>query len=299
VGGNNTTNVGGLPRTNLFAVSLNVGLPTTWNPPTFRSTTVGAVNALALDGDSVVVGGNFVSINGQIRTNLAALAATGSGTVESWSPNPNNFITAIAVSSNTVYAGGLFTSIGSILRNRLAAVDRTTGDGILSWNQDVGVGAAARINALVQAPGVLYAGGQFTVIGGAFRTNAAAVRLDNGQAASWQPNCGAAVLTVAVGEGAVYLGGNFLSVGGKPHSYLAVFPNGTEIISSSVAVTAGQFGFQIRSGEATQIIVERSGNLAAWTAISTNPITGSLIPFSDPEPVGLPPRYYRLAVPLP
>jgi hypothetical protein len=102
-----------------------------------------------------------------------------------------------------------------------------------------------------------------------------------------------------VGEGAVYLGGNFLSVGGKPHSYLAVFPNGTEIISSSVAVTAGQFGFQIRSGEATQIIVERSGNLAAWTAISTNPITGSLIPFSDPEPVGLPPRYYRLAVPLP
>lgn len=298
VGGINTTNVGGLPRTNLFAVSLDDGLPASWNPPTFRSTTAGAVNTLALDGDSIIVGGDFAFINGQVRSNLAALAINGAPTVESWSPNPNNIITSLVVSSNTVYAGGTFTSIGSILRNRLAALDRTTGLGILSWNQDVS-GTGARINALLQAPGVLYSGGLFTIIGGTFRNNAASVRLSNGQAAIWQPNCGGAVRAIAAGEDAVFLGGDFTSVGGKPHSYFGVFPHAMEIIPTSLAITAGQFGFQIRSGESSPIIVERSSNLTTWTAISTNPVTGSLIPFTDPEPVGLNPRYYRAMSRLP
>lgn len=294
VGGTLTTNVGGLPRTNLFAVSLSDGQPTNWNPPTFRTSTAGAVNTIFYDGSSLVVGGDFTSMNGQTRTNLAAISAT-TTTVEPWNPNPNNIVTAAVATGNTVYVGGTFTSIGTILRNRLAAVDRTSGLGILGWSQDVS-GTGARINALWQSSVVLYAAGQFTVIGGGFRTNAASVRLSNGEASTWQPACNAAVRSIAVGDGAVCLGGDFTAVGGKPHSYLAVFPAGTEIIASSASMSAGQFGFQIRAAEGNQLVVERSSDLSNWTAISTNPVTGSLIPFTDPEPAGADHRFYRTAV---
>ena len=296
-GGNVITNVGGLPRTNLFAVSLANGQPTTWNPRAFRSSTVGSVNTVVIDGESIVVGGDFVSINGQTRTNLAAVSAS-TGDVESWSPNPNGSVTSVVVLSNTVYAGGTFTSIGSILRNRLAALDRTTGNGILAWSQDVS-GSGARINTLLQGNGVLYAGGQFTVIGGGFRTNATSVRISSGQATTWQPRCGAVVRAIAAGEGAVFVGGDFISVGGKPHSYFAVFPTGLEIVPTSVAANSSQFGFNIRASEGSQVVVERSGNFTSWIPVSTNPITGSLIPFSDPEPMVFEPRYYRTVVQLP
>jgi len=290
-GGINITNVGGLNRTNLFAVSLKNGQPVAWSPPTFRTASAGSVNTLVIDDDAILVGGDFVSVGGQIRTNLGAVAAD-SGTVEAWSPNPNNIVSALAVSSNTVYAGGTFTTIGSVLRNRIAAVDRMTGLGILTFNPDAS-GASPRVSSMVLGDAVLYTGGQFNVLGGAFRTNAAAARLSNGQAAGWQPHFGALTRSIAVGENTIFVGGDFLTVGGKPHSYFAAFDAGAEILRGSLAVASGQFGFQIRSGEGSQVIVERSSNLTTWTSISTNPVTGSVIPFVDPQPVGADARFYR------
>ncbi len=292
VGGINTTNVGGSTRTNLFAVNLGTGNPTAWNPATFRTATVGSVNALAIDRDTILAGGDFVSVGGQARTNLAAIGAN--GTVESWSPNPNNIVYAVAVSSNTVYAGGTFTTIGTVLRNRIAAVDRTTGLGILTWNPDAS-GTTPRVNTLAIEGPVVYVGGQFNIIGGTFRTNGAAILLSNGQAAAWQPRFGAMVRSLVVAEAGVFAGGDFLSVAGKPHSYFAVFTAGPEIILESLAVTAGHFGFQVRSGQGTQVVIQRTAGLETpnWIPISTNTVTGSPIVFSDPEFLSPDRRFYR------
>jgi trimeric autotransporter adhesin len=294
-GGINITNVSGEGRTNLFCVTLSSGTLTTWNPPASRAATAGSVNTLFVDGDSILAGGDFALVSGQNRTNLAAISSAGVGAVESWAPNPNGGVSNIVVSGNAVYVGGSFTSIGTVLRNRIGAVDRTTGLGILAWNPDAG-GTGARVSALALAGAVLYSGGQYTLTGGAFRTNAASLQVSNGQAGAWQPNVGGLVRCMAFKENAVFVGGDFLSVGGKPHSYFAVFDAAPQI--QSAALDSGQFQFQIRSSDGSSVIIERANNLTTpiWTAISTNPITGSPIPFIDPEPAGLNSRFYRTLI---
>jgi hypothetical protein len=290
VGAINTTNVGGFNRTNLFAVSLFSGATTAWNPPALRSATAGSVNSIFLSSNTVFVGGDFISIGGQNRTNVAAVDAD-FGTVQGWLPNANGVVAAVAVSSNVAFAGGLFSFIGGQTRSRIAAMDATSGAASL-WNGDAS-GTGAKVNGLALGSVSLYVGGQFGVLGGAFRTNLASLKQSNGQATAWNPICDAAVRTVVSAENAIFVGGDFTAVGGQTHPYFAVFSAQPQILLESVAINSGQFQFTIQSGEGSQLIVERSPNLTNWTAISTNPITGSPIPFTDPEPVGTQSRFYR------
>ena len=297
VGGINTTNVGAQPRTNLFAVQLANGQPTSWNPPVFRTSTAGAVSRLVVDGDSLVIGGDFSTVNGAFRTNLAALSMIDAA-VEAWSPNPNGGVSNLVVSGDVVYAGGAFSSIGSILRNRIAAVERGSGLGILSWNPDAGSVAATRVYALLRGTSALYVGGTFNGLGGAFRTNSGSVTLYDGglsgQAGSWNPRFGAAVRSMALGDNLLVTGGNFLSVGGSPISYLAAFDAAPGIVVSSMRTSPGAFQFDVRGGEATNIVVQRSiSDLSHWTSISTNSVTPTAIPINDADPSEVTPRFYR------
>jgi len=253
------------------------------------------VNSISISGSTVFVGGDFVSVGGQNRTNVAAVDAA-SGTVQGWLPNANNAVAAVAVSSNVAFAGGLFSFIGGQTRSRIAAVDTTTGAASL-WNGDAS-GASARVNGLALGGTSLYVGGQFGVLGGAFRTNLASLKQSNGQATAWNPICDAAVRTVLFAETAVFVGGDFTAVGGQTHPYFAVFSAQPLILPESIAINNGQFQLTIQSGEGFQLIVERSPDLTNWTGISTNPITGSPIPFTDPEPVGRQSRFYRARLSL-
>lgn len=87
------------------------------------------VYSLAVQGSSVFVGGNFSSVNGQPRQNLAELNAT-SGSLTSFAPAINDgnlditvIVRALEISNSKLYVGGQFQRIDGSLRSNLAAFD--------------------------------------------------------------------------------------------------------------------------------------------------------------------------------
>jgi len=96
------------------------GLATSWDPDvaTLPSTTFDSVT---LSGGAVLVGGSFVSVGGQNRSNIAAID-TSTAEATAWKPGADAPVTALAVSGETVYAGGQFSNVGGQARSGLAAV---------------------------------------------------------------------------------------------------------------------------------------------------------------------------------
>ena len=92
------------------------------------------VRALAAQDDGrILVGGQFDSINGVSRKNLARLNADGSVDA-TWSIGGiDGRITAIASHGDRVFIGGEFTHVAGQQRLFLAAIDRNTGE-LLAWN---------------------------------------------------------------------------------------------------------------------------------------------------------------------
>jgi len=83
----------------------------------------GTVNALAVVGNEVVVGGNFTSA-GEVSANRVARFNTQTNTWSSLGTGSSNGVDgrvdALAVVRNEVYVGGEFTSAGEVSANRVA-----------------------------------------------------------------------------------------------------------------------------------------------------------------------------------
>src|SRR5439155_5542547 len=72
----------------------------------------------------------------------------------------------------------------------------------------------------------LYAGGQFTLIGGQPRNNLAALNVSDGTATNFNPapngsDFGSSVFALAVSGSTIYAGGGFTFIGGQPRDYMA------------------------------------------------------------------------------
>jgi hypothetical protein len=249
--GGDFTAIGGQARTDLAAVSTGSGAVAGWNPaPNSAFTFTLTVNALALSGSTLYVGGVFSSIGGQSRGNLAALDATpsGSGGATGWNPSvsfanglSSPVVSALALSGSTLYVGGSFDTIGTnvLTRHNLAALDTASGSAAATWNPNVGDGsapAAGTVTALALSGAALYVGGDFQTVGGTFHPGLAAVAsapAGPGSAfAQWDPagaqsDLGAqapsspAVSTLAASGSTLYVGGNFTSIGGSVRSDVA------------------------------------------------------------------------------
>jgi hypothetical protein len=226
VGGEFTT-MGGQERSSLAAIDVATGSATDWNPTPspYRSNLHSTVCAIIVSNNTVYVGGEFNTIGGQERNNLAALNIT-TGEANSWSPNPNNSVKALAIMGNTLYAGGNFTFIGGQSRYRLAALDATTGQ-LSSWNpfaeDTVLYNRSDRIlvNTLSLLGENIFVGGNFTSIGGVCRNYLASLDATTGQPTSWNPNLNGIVKTLVLSNKKLYVGGSFTSIGGQSRSRLA------------------------------------------------------------------------------
>ncbi|MEW6304485.1 MAG: hypothetical protein AB1705_13490 [Verrucomicrobiota bacterium] len=97
---------------------------------------LGDVYALALDGNTLYVGGNFTLLGGQSRNCLGAVDTT-TGLATSWNPNPDSYVLSLALGDVTVYAGGVFNTIGGASRPNLAVLSKSTGLAS-SWNPMAG-----------------------------------------------------------------------------------------------------------------------------------------------------------------
>jgi FlgD Ig-like domain len=102
-------------------------------------------SALVVSGSILYVGGNFTSIGGHARNNIAALDVA-TGDVTTWHPNLQLGSTAqlgpyaaatLAVSGSTVYVGGFFTAVDGFPQSYFAALSNpTTPTAILAFHAE-------------------------------------------------------------------------------------------------------------------------------------------------------------------
>jgi hypothetical protein len=118
-----STGAGAVIRNHAAAIDLTTGQLLPWDPNVSNS-----VNAIAVDGGTVYLGGTFTSVGGAGRKNLAAVDATSGALLKSFkAPSLNGGVMAIAVSAGHVYAGGAFTTVGGAPRPYAAEFDATGG----------------------------------------------------------------------------------------------------------------------------------------------------------------------------
>ena len=181
--GGSFTNVNTSARTNIARLNSDGSLDTNFKPisvngGTYAPAIPGLVNALALDGQGrVLVGGDFVTLNGQVRTNLARLNPDGSldGTFNP-AAGTDYPVTSLAIQRDgKILLGGYFNTVNGVTNNFIA---RLSSDGILDATFNTGSGASDVVYAVALQPDdKVLIGGAFTEFNGT--GNAGIARLQN------------------------------------------------------------------------------------------------------------------------
>ena len=185
----------------------------------------GQVNAIAVGGSTVYVGGTFTTLEADCsggldvtRNHLAAFDEVSCPL--DWNPDVDNAVQSLAVSGGSVYAGGKFSTVGGSPRNHLAGISIAGGQ---PTNFDPNVNG--EVDALAASGTTLFAGGSFSQVNGTTtRLSAAAFEIGSGGAGEfgvgaatpWDPQVAGTVNALAVSGQNVYVGGNFASIGPCP-----------------------------------------------------------------------------------
>lgn len=246
------------------------------------------VHALAVGPDgSVYAGGNFTTAGGAPITAFAKWDGT------SWSQVGSGVtfrVHAIAISGSNIYVGGNIDSAGGNPAFGVAKWDGTAWSalGAGTLNTD----GVFNVRALTISGSDLYAGGGFTIAGGA-----TANRIAKWDGAQWStlgtgiganPGSAQAVVEgIAVVGNTVIAGGYFNTAGGNPAQGLATWSSGTwsafggtaplppvdAIAASGTDVyAAGRFSF----GEMSQSHGIAKWNGSTWSPVGTGVPTGSV-----------------------
>ena len=179
---------------------------------------VASVDAIALAGDRLYVGGHYNKIGGKSRMSLAALnAATGAVldttfNITDASDLPGDVFALEPGAGNTVYVGGDFDKAAGTARANLTRFNSNGtlfGDGLSAAQPD------GTVHALHLAGSFLYVGGEFTKLGPSNggklrRYNASLGTSDSG----WLPGPDNRVRDIDSGDGKIFFTGGFGQVAG-------------------------------------------------------------------------------------
>jgi uncharacterized delta-60 repeat protein len=223
VGGQFTT-IGGALRNRIARVDATTGAADLSFNPNASGPDPTTVFTIAVQADGkILVGGRFIAIGGEARTNIARLDATTGSADSTFNPITNGSVVSIALQADgRILVAGAFTNIAGQPRNRIARLNPDGSADSFDPNANASVLALA-----VQGDGHILVGGDFTNIGGQPRNRVA--RLDpDGSADSFDPNANAPVFSLAVqADGRVLVGGDFLNIGGVIRGRIArLTPNG-------------------------------------------------------------------------
>jgi len=232
--------IGGLPHENFGCVDVRTGAVLDWNLDT---NVEGWVYTLAIHDSTVFVGGFFSSLRAQPRSNLAAVDAT-TGAVRPWQANATASVWALLVRGDTLLVAGEFDAIAGGLRSMLAAIDINTAQLLPCDAHASGIYLdyipPPQVRALALVGDTLYVAGNFTHIGGQPRASVAALNITTGDALAWTPPSFGPqydgfppplLQVVAVGGGAVYVGGWFDTVGGESRPFVAALSKETGAVT--------------------------------------------------------------------
>ena len=213
--------IGGAARNGVASIDVSTGTVTSWNPDVTNAPNGSAnIDAIAVSGSTVYVGGTLTTVNGSIlRGGAAAFDAT-TGTATAWDPETvGGQVFALAASASTVYIGGSFSKVNTsvTVSGGLAAVDPTTGT-ITGWSAPLANGG---VYSLAVSGGDVYVGGSLELAGSP-TTFVGVAGFDAASAeTAFAPAVDGEVTTISVSGSKVGVGGEFQAVGGVRRQGLA------------------------------------------------------------------------------
>jgi hypothetical protein len=180
-----------------------------------------AVLALAVDGGTVYVGGDFGTVNGQHRDSLAGLDRT-SGAVTGFQHAVTGEPRALAVGHGRLYVGGRLTGIDGQSVANLAAFSLTTGGYDSGWR----AGVDDVVDGITSDTNRIYLGGKFGNVNGVAGTaKLAAVDPATGvPVPGFAPNVGVLVYSIALGPTGVYV-----AMGGEGGRVISFSTSGSQL----------------------------------------------------------------------
>ncbi|HEY3856795.1 MAG TPA: hypothetical protein VGO67_20615 [Verrucomicrobiae bacterium] len=201
--GGTFTAIGGVPITNIAHLNGDLTLDTTWNAEMVGS----SVNALALEGGQLYIGGSFSRINGlSLIGGLAAVPAA--NPVVDWNPMLSGTVYAMQAVNDLIYVGGSFYSVGASNLQNLAVISTNTALATAFTPSTVD----QPVLALCVTSNNIYVGGQFSTIGTKSKNHLAALDINTGVATSWNPNPNGIVRAIVVTSSNAFVGGDFTTI---------------------------------------------------------------------------------------
>ncbi|TXT51486.1 MAG: hypothetical protein FD140_1524 [Limisphaerales bacterium] len=258
-------------------------------PPIANGGGSASVLSLAAQTDGkVLIGGQFTSLGGATRLNLARLNTN--GTLDAaFDPvgGADSIVHAVAVQNNQrIVVGGDFTTIAGASRSFIA---RLNADGTIDNSFDPGFGPNGAVRAVVvDGSGNVVVGGEFTTFNGTSRRRI--VRLTSAGAvdATFNPgtNLNGTVSAIALqSDGKILIGGLFTQYGASPRAYVARL-NSDGSLDTSFNPGAGLDSFVSDLALLADGRVVVGGGFTAFNGISRNRVAiltagGALDPTSN------------------
>jgi N-acetylneuraminic acid mutarotase len=202
-----------------------------------------SVNALAVSGSSLYVGGSFTNYRGS-PANYLAKVDLNSGSLDTTftqSNGPSATVSALAVSGSSLYVGGVFTFYRGSAANYLAKVDLTYGILDTTFTLSTG-GPNATVSALAVSGSSLYVGGAFITYRGSTANRLAKVDLTTGNLdTTFTPGTelNGTVYALAVSGSSLYVGGGFTTYRGSAANYLAKVDLTSGILDTTFTQNSG------------------------------------------------------------
>lgn len=194
---------------------------------------IGFVNAFAVLGDDLYVGGSFTTVGSSTQSAISAKGvAKWSLSQESWSPLGTGVqnglagtVFGLAVSGSDLYVGGSFSTVSSSTQNGISA------NNVAKWSTETSewspLGSAAQngtsftVKSLAANGGSIYVGGNFLTVSSSTQSNISARRVARWDVAGsmWAPlgsaaqnGTGSNVEALVMKSGDLYVAGGFTTV---------------------------------------------------------------------------------------
>ncbi len=175
-----------------------------------------SVNAIAVSGNNVYAGGNFLHAGGLPANHIAMWDGTNWNTLGT-TPNDgtDGDVYAMATFGTDLYVGGAFTNAGGNSANYAVKWNGT------SWSA-LGSGLDNYVNTIAAGSSEIYFGGSFANAGGSSANYIASWNGSNWSALGTPTNgVDQAVNSLATYGDTVFVGGQFSNAGGNPASHIA------------------------------------------------------------------------------
>lgn len=276
------TSVGGQMRGRVARLNADGSLDPTFDPGSGANDHIRAM-ALQSDG-SVLVGGQFTSVNGQPRGYLARMSST--GTLDSaFTPTISGEVRTIALHHDgRIVIGGEFSTVNTQTRTHVAQV---LTDGSLDPNF-----AAVTLNnttvrtVVTQADGMVWLGGDFTALNGAAAYRIARLTGTGQPDTVFNPGfSGPAneVFAIALqSDGKPVIGGQFTTVSGAARQRVARLFKDTSVQSFDFVTSQFQAG---ESDGTAFVFINRKGATNVTSAVDFTTDDDTALAGSDYLPV--------------